>query len=75
MGYGILYISNPPAFDTNGEVVLGQCEFDTPAWQLKMLVQDGPPVLLGSGGYRQLKQIQARCIGVVDTAELAAKAK
>lgn len=75
MAYGILYISNPPAFDTGGEVVLGQCEFDTPSWQLRMLIQDGAPVLLGTGGYRQLKQVLARCQGVVDPGELASKAK
>lgn len=75
MGYGVLYISNPPKFDGNGEVVLGQCEFDTPVWQLQMLLQDGPPVLLGTGAYRQLKQIQQRCLGVTDCDQLASKAK
>ena len=75
MAYGVLYISNPPRFDDNGDVVLGQCEFDTPSWELRMLVQNAPPVLLGLGGYRQLKQIEAKCIGVTDSTELAAKAK
>lgn len=75
MGYGVLYISNPPKFDGGGEVVLGQCEFDTPVWQLKLLLQDGPPILLGTGGYRQLKQIQSRCLGVTDSEQLAVKAK
>ncbi|MGH7144605.1 MAG: STAS domain-containing protein [Planctomycetota bacterium] len=74
-GLAVLYISNPPRFETNGDVVLGQCEFDTPSWELKLLLQDGPPVLLGSGAYRQLKQVQSRCQGITKVEELSAKAK
>jgi len=66
----LLIITKPPEFDSQSEVVLGQCEPFTPGWNLYLVDIAGHRHQLLSGTYADLRHVQDACVDLEDTEEI-----
>ncbi len=60
----MLTISKPTLFGPDGLAARGQCNPDSPGWQLRWFGGVSPPVVVWQGAYKTCRHLQASCAGV-----------
>ncbi len=57
----MLTISKPTLFNPDGLAARGQCNKDSPGWQLRWFAKDTPPVPVWQGAYKTCRHLQMNC--------------
>ena len=60
----------PPEFDSQSEVVLGQCEPFTPGWSLYLVDTEKKREYLITGTYTDLRHIQESCAALEEPEQI-----
>ena len=58
----MLSIGKPAQFGPNGMAIRGQCNPDSPGWQLIWFGKGGEPEAIWQGAYRTCRRLQAGCL-------------
>ncbi len=66
----MLTISKPTMFSPDGLASRGQCNPDSPGWQLRWFARESPPVLVWQGAYKTCRHLQMSCAGAETLAEV-----
>jgi hypothetical protein len=68
----MLSIGKPAEFGPNGMAVRGQCNPDSPGWQLIWFEKGRDPETIWQGAYRTCRRLQAGCLeaGAVEEAKI-----
>ncbi len=67
----MLIISKPTQFGPDGFAVRGQCQADSPGWQLRWFERGEPLTVVWRGAFKTCRHLQNEC-GDAETAEEAA---
>ncbi len=59
----MLTISKPTLFSPDGLAARGQCNKDSPGWQLRWFDRDAPPLPVWQGAYKTCRHLQMNCVG------------
>ena len=57
----MLTISKPTLFTPDGLAARGQCNHDSPGWQLRWFDARTPPVLIWQGAFKTCRHLQNTC--------------
>lgn len=57
----MLTISKPTLFSPDGLAARGQCNKDSPGWQLRWFDRQTPPSLIWQGAYKTCRHLQTSC--------------
>lgn len=57
----MLTISKPTLFSPDGLAARGQCNHDSPGWQLRWFDRATPPVLVWQGAFKTCRHLQTSC--------------
>ncbi len=57
----MLTISKQTLFSPDGLAARGQCNPDSPGWQLRWFDRHAPPVAIWQGAYKTCRHLQANC--------------
>ncbi len=57
----MLTISKPTLFSPDGLAARGQCNPDSPGWQLRWFDRHSPPVAVWQGAYKTCRHLQMNC--------------
>jgi hypothetical protein len=57
----MLTISKPTLFSSDNLATRGQCNHDSPGWQLRWFDRSTPPVLVWQGAFKTCRHLQANC--------------
>ena len=57
----MLTISKPTVFSPDGLATRGQCNHDSPGWQLRWFDRKTPPVMVWQGAYKTCRHLQSSC--------------
>lgn len=57
----MLTISKPTLFNPDGLATRGQCNHDSPGWQLRWFDRKTPPVLVWQGAFKTCRHLQTSC--------------
>ncbi|MDR1744502.1 MAG: hypothetical protein LBS30_01980 [Planctomycetota bacterium] len=68
----MLTISKPTLFSPDGLAARGQCNPDSPGWQLRWADRQTPPVAVWQGAYKTCRHLQASCAGAASLEEVKA---
>jgi hypothetical protein len=60
----MLTISKPTLFGPDGLAARGQCNPDSPGWQLRWFTGDSPAVPVWQGAYKTCRHLHMSCAGV-----------
>ena len=58
----MLTISKPTLFSPDGLAARGQCNTDSPGWQLRWFDRQTPPTLIWQGAYKTCRHLQMSCV-------------
>ena len=58
----MLTISKPTLFSPDGLAARGQCNMDSPGWQLRWFDRQTPPTLIWQGAYKTCRHLQMSCV-------------
>lgn len=58
----MLTISKPTLFSADGLASRGQCNHDSPGWQLRWFDPKTPPVMIWQGAYKTCRHLQMNCV-------------
>ena len=58
----MLTISKPTLFSPDGLAARGQCNHDSPGWQLRWFDRKTPPVLIWQGAFKTCRHLQMNCV-------------
>ncbi|MCC8166005.1 MAG: hypothetical protein LIQ31_07610, partial [Planctomycetes bacterium] len=59
----MLTISKPTVFSADGLAARGQCNHDSPGWQLRWFDRETPPVMVWQGAFKTCRHLQMNCAG------------
>ena len=57
----MLTISKPTIFGPDGLAARGQCNQDSPGWQLRWFDRQQPPTLVWQGAFKTCRHLQSSC--------------
>ncbi|MCC8190727.1 MAG: hypothetical protein LIP77_08855 [Planctomycetes bacterium] len=57
----MLTISKPTLFSPDGLAARGQCNHDSPGWQLRWFDRQTPPTLVWQGAFKTCRHLQSKC--------------
>lgn len=66
----MLTISKPTVFNADGLAARGQCNHDSPGWQLRWFDRTTPPEMVWQGAFKTCRHLQASCSGAKDVEEV-----
>lgn len=66
----MLTISKPTLFGPDGLAARGQCNPDSPGWQLRWFDGESPAVPVWQGAYKTCRHLQANCQGAATLDEV-----
>ncbi|MDR0361877.1 MAG: hypothetical protein LBJ46_04215 [Planctomycetota bacterium] len=65
----MLTISKPTLFAPDGFAVRGQCNPDSPGWQLRWFHRGDPPTVVWQGAFKTCRHLQFACSSAATCAE------
>ena len=69
----MLTISKPTVFSPDGLAARGQCNHDSPGWQLRWFDRDTPPVMVWQGAFKTCRHLQSSCSEAIDLEQVKAR--
>lgn len=66
----MLTISKPTLFSPDGLAARGQCNHDSPGWQLRWFDRQTPPVLIWQGAFKTCRHLQSGCSSAASLEEV-----
>lgn len=57
----MLTISKPTLFSPDGLAARGQCNHDSPGWQLRWFDRETPAVMIWQGAFKTCRHLQSSC--------------
>lgn len=69
----MLTISKPTLFNPDGLAARGQCNHDSPGWQLRWFDRQTPPVLVWQGAFKTCRHLQTSCVSATTLDEVKAQ--
>ncbi|MCD8350030.1 MAG: hypothetical protein LUC93_05390 [Planctomycetaceae bacterium] len=57
----MLTISKPTLFSPDGLAARGQCNHDSPGWQLRWFDRKTPPIMVWQGAFKTCRHLQMSC--------------
>ena len=69
----MLTISKPTLFSPDGLAARGQCNHDSPGWQLRWFDRTTSPVLIWQGAFKTCRHLQAGCSATASLEEVKGK--
>lgn len=66
----MLTISKPTVFSADGLAARGQCNHDSPGWQLRWFDSQTPPVMVWQGAFKTCRHLQMSCINATSLEEV-----
>lgn len=66
----MLTISKPTLFSPDGLATRGQCNPDSPGWQLRWFDRETSPILIWQGAYKTCRHLQTSCAAATSLDEV-----
>lgn len=66
----MLTISKPTLFSADGLAARGQCNHDSPGWQLRWFDRETPPVMIWQGAFKTCRHLQTSCASAASLEEV-----
>lgn len=66
----MLTVSKPTVFSPDGLAARGQCNHDSPGWQLRWFDRVTPPVMVWQGAYKTCRHLQSSCSSAITLDEV-----
>lgn len=66
----MLTVSKPTVFSPDGLAARGQCNHDSPGWQLRWFDTENPAIMVWQGAYKTCRHLQNNCASATSLEEV-----